>query len=139
MAHDDVSDLTFNDLLEINPELLDKYKLVKRDCKDVKAKLHRAELEIDMLRDEKKILEEELVKVQESCSDMTSQHSMLCNEIETQKDRNDVLAIDNNELKSNNKILELEISSLKSKLENITKNVSNFNKLTYKGAGVLLD
>ena len=127
-TNNNVSDFSFEDLLEINSELLDKFKIVKKECKETKEKLHRAEIEIDMLRDEKKILEEELVNAQESCSDMTSQLSMLCREIETQKDKNSILASENNELKYNNKILELDISSLKSKLENISKNVSNFNK-----------
>ena len=49
-------------------------------------------------------------------------------EIETQKEKNNVLISKNHELKTKVKSLELDNTVLKSKLENITKNVSNFNK-----------
>ena len=88
--------------------------------------MSRTEIEVEMLRDEKKILEEGLQVIQESCSNMTSQLSMLSQEIETQKEKNDALLIENHDLKANVKILELDNSSLKTKLEDITKNVSNF-------------
>ena len=42
-----------------------------------------------MIKDEKKILEEELEKVQESHSNTETQLSLLSQEIETQKTKND--------------------------------------------------
>ena len=94
---------------------------MKRKYKDSQEKLHRTEIEVDMLRDEKKTLEEEIVSLQESSSDSISQLSMLSKEIETQKEKNDILQSENHDLKSNIKILELDISSLKKKLDNIPK------------------
>lgn len=129
MATDnDVSDLSFEDLIEINSEILDKLKSIKRKHKDTLAKLNRSELEVDMLKDEKKILEEELVTIQESYSNTNSQLLMLSKEIETQKEKNDILLLENHNLKSTIKIQDLDNSSLKTKLEHLTKNVSNFNK-----------
>ena len=81
-----------------------------------------------MLRDEKKILEEELEKSQESNSNLASQLSMITQELEIQMNKNDILLVEVNDLKSSTKVLELEKSSLKTKLEDINKNISNFNK-----------
>ena len=81
-----------------------------------------------MLKDEKKILEEELEKVQESSSNIDSQLSLLSQEIEIQKEKNDALTTENHELKAKVKILDLEKASLQTKLDDITQNVSNFNK-----------
>lgn len=58
--NDKVSDLTFDDLLEINSELLDKLRNIKRKCKETLKKLNRTETELDMLRYEKQFLEKEL-------------------------------------------------------------------------------
>ena len=81
-----------------------------------------------MLNDEKKILEEELGKFQNSFSNDSSQLTLLSQEIETQKEKNDSLISENHELKTKVKMLELDYASLKSKLDNITKNVSTLTK-----------
>ena len=57
---DEVQIPTFEEVLDINVELMYKFKDVKRQCKQAQADLSRAEFERDMLKDEKKILEEEL-------------------------------------------------------------------------------
>ena len=81
-----------------------------------------------MLNDEKKIIEEELEKVQESYSNSETQLSLLSQEIETQKTKNDIIVSENHELKTKIRQVELENNSLQARLDNITKNVSNFNK-----------
>ena len=81
-----------------------------------------------MLKDEKKILEEELGNSQQSNSNLSSQNSSISEELEIQKNKNDVLLFENNRLNSKIKDLELEKSSLKIKFDDIFKNVSNFNK-----------
>ena len=81
-----------------------------------------------MLKDEKKILQEELEKAQESSSNIDSQLSLLSQEIETQKEKNDALIIENHELKAKVRMLDLEKASLQTKLDDITQNVSNINK-----------
>ena len=101
---------------------------MKRQFKQAQTDLRRAELERDMLKDEKKILEEELEKFQESSSNVNSQLTLLSQEIETQKEKNDALTAENHELKAKVKILDLEKASLQTKLDDITQNVSNFNK-----------
>ena len=49
-------------------------------------------------------------------------------EIKTQKENNDALVSENHELKSKVKMIELDNTGLKTKLDDITRNVSNFNK-----------
>ena len=90
-TNDDVSELSFEDLVEINSELVDFVKQTKKQNKELQGKLNRSELEISMLRDEKKILEEELEMTQESNSNLTSQLSMITQELEIQKNKNDDL------------------------------------------------
>ena len=119
---------TLDEVLDINAELIVKFKEVKRKLKVAEADLSRVEFERDMLKDEKKILEEELEKIQESSSNVNSQLSLLSQEIEVQKEKNNALTTENHELKGKVKILDLEKASLQTKLDNITQNVSNFNK-----------
>ena len=95
-------------MLDINAELIVKYKDIKRQLKETKPNLSRAEFERDMLKDEKKISEEELEKLQVSSSNVDSQLSLLSQEIETQKEKNDALTIENHELKEKVKMLDLE-------------------------------
>ena len=126
MAKDnEVSDLTFDDMIEINSELLDTLKSLKRKYKEALENQKKAEFERDMLKDEKRILEEELEKIQDSDN---SQLALLSQEIEAQKEKNNALASENHELKTKIKIVELDNTSLKTKLDDITKNISNFNK-----------
>ena len=127
-TNNEVNDLTFDDMIEINSELLDTLKSLKKKYKQSLEDQRKAEFERDMLNDEKKILEEELGKFQNSFSNDSSQLTLLSQEIETQKVKNDSLISENHELKTKVKMLELDYASLKTKLENITKNVSNFNK-----------
>ena len=127
-TEDEVQIPTFDELLDINAELIVKYKDIKRQLKVVKADLSRAEFERDMLKDEKKILEEELENIQESSSNVDSQISLLSQEIEAQKEKNNALTTENHELKAKVKILDLEKASLQTKFDDITQNVSNFNK-----------
>ena len=68
-TNDDVSELSFEDLVELNFELVNFEKQIKKHNKELQGKLNRSEFKISMLRDEKKILEEELEKSQESNSD----------------------------------------------------------------------
>ena len=99
MAKDnEVSDLTFDDMIEINSELLDTLKSLKRKYKEALENQKKAEFERDMLKDEKKILEEELEKIQDSDN---SQLALLSQEIEAQKEKNNALASENHELKKN--------------------------------------
>ena len=113
MAQDsEVSNLTFDDLIEVNTELLSTIKILKKKIKEIRENQNQAEFERDMLNDEKKILEEELEKVQESYSNSETQLSLLSQEIETQKKKNDVLVSENHELKIKIKHVELENNSL---------------------------
>ena len=57
------TDLSYDELFEFCTEVHRKYRLVKDAKKDLIWKLYRVELEINMLRDEKVILEEELKKL----------------------------------------------------------------------------
>ena len=126
MAKDnEVSDLTFDDMIEINSELLDTLKSLKRKYKEALENQKKAEFERDMLKDEKRILEEELEKIQDSDN---SQLALLSQEIEAQKEKNNALASENHELKTKIKIVELDNTSLKTKIDDITKNIFNFNK-----------
>ena len=73
MATDnEVNDLTFDDMIEINSELLDTLKGLKRKYKQAQENQRKAKFERDMLNDEKKILEEELGKFQNSFSNDSS-------------------------------------------------------------------
>ena len=74
---DEVQIPSFEEVLDINAELIYKFKDMKRQCKQAQADLRRAELKCDMLKDEKKILEEELEKAQESSFNIDSQLSLL--------------------------------------------------------------
>ena len=129
MATDsDVNDLTFDDMIEINSELLDTLKGLKKIYKEAIENHRKAEFERDMLNDENKILEEELGKLQNTFYNDNSQLTLLSQEIETQKEKNDSLISENHELKTKIKMIELDYASLKTKLDSITNNVSNFNK-----------
>ena len=129
MATDnEVSDLTFDDLIEINSELLDTLKSLKRKYKETREYQNKAEFERDMLKDEKIILEEELGKLQESFSNINSQLTLSKQECEILKEKNDAIISENHELKEKIKQTDLDNMNLKNKLEDISKNVSNFNK-----------
>ena len=84
-TENEVNDLTFDDMIEINSELLDTLKSIKRKYKEALENWRKAEFERDMLNDEKKILEEELGKLQDIFSNDNSQLTLLSQEIETQK------------------------------------------------------
>lgn len=58
----EVNNLTFDDLIEVNTELLNTIKTLKKKLKETRENQNKAEFERDMLKDEKKILEEELEK-----------------------------------------------------------------------------
>ena len=70
-----------DDLLEINICLLEEKKKQEILRKETYAKLSKAELEIDMLRDEKVILENDLVKSQETVENLNSHIPTLENEL----------------------------------------------------------
>ena len=127
-TENEVSDFTFDDMIKINSELVDTLKNLKRKYKETREHQNNAEFKRGMLKDEKKLLEEELEKLQESFSNINSQLTLLSQEIETQKEKNDALVFEYHELKTKVKLIELDNRSLKTKLESITKNVSNFNK-----------
>ena len=93
-TNDDVSELSFEDLVEINSELVDFVKQTKKQNKELQGKLNRSELEVSMLRDEKKIPEEELEMTQESNSNLTSQLSMITQELEIQKNKTNDLSVE---------------------------------------------
>ena len=76
-TENEVSDFTFDDMIEINSKLVDTLKNIKRKYKETHEHQNKAEFERDMLKDEKKILEEELEKLQESFSNINSQLTLL--------------------------------------------------------------
>ena len=79
---------TYDDLLKVNICLLEEKKKEKNLRKQTDAKLNRAELEIDMLRDEKVILENDLVKSQETIENLNSHILTLENELKVYMDEN---------------------------------------------------
>ena len=114
-TEDEVQIPTLEDMLDIYDKVMIKLKDTKYQLKEVKTMLNRSELERDMLKDEKKILEEELEKAQESSSNSNSQLSLLTQEIEVQKEKNDTLTTENHELKATIKIMDLEKVSSQNK------------------------
>ena len=81
----DVSDLFYEDLIEVNSKFLNIIKILKKQLKETCENHNKAEFERDTLKDEKIILEEELEKVQENLTNSDNQISFLSQEIETQK------------------------------------------------------
>lgn len=110
---------TYDDLLKINIYLLEEKKKERNLRKETSAKLNRAELEMDMLRDEKVIIENDLVKTQESIENLNSHILTLESELKPYRDENIKLSKENYDLQLSLDSSKDKISILKSKLDNL--------------------
>ena len=58
----EVSDLSYDDLIEVNTEFLNTIKILKKKLKETRENQNKAEFERDMLKDEKKYWKKNLKK-----------------------------------------------------------------------------
>jgi len=133
------SNLSFDDMIEIASELDNKYRTLRKIHKECPAKINRLELEVDMLKEEKKILEEEILKLQnlnktlfnsdsDNILDFKQDNERLVNDknilkstIVNLEDKIDVLTKDNVTLKQ-------QTVELEKKVFDLSTNISKFNK-----------
>ena len=111
---------SYDDLLKINICILEEKNKEKTLRKKTHAKLSRAELEIDMLRDEKAIIENDLVKSQETIENLNSHIHTLENELKVYMDENIKISKEKYDIQSSLDSSIDQVSILQSKLDNLS-------------------